>query len=182
MRGCVTNIHFNVQNLQDWHAQSCHYVCMHVCSLCLFVSSLLQILMHFKDPWLSDGISAISAACPYTKKGGKIKAALYCWKNIGLSALAKVNTMSSKNITVADILVLFRSDYCNSLFMALRKSGSRSHLKQNSAAQLLTGFSNTQIVASFHWISVCFRIFLHKISLITSKAEILNLKWGFSGA
>lgn len=65
---------------------------------------------------------------PIQKKGGKSKLHFIAGK-IGLSALAKVNTMSSKNITVADILVLFRSDYCNSLFMALRKSGSRSHLK-----------------------------------------------------
>ena len=66
-------------------------------------------------------------------------------------------------------------DYCNSLLSSIhQKSLSRLTLVQNSAARLQTGFNRCQpitpILASLHWLPVCFRIDF-KILLITFKAH-----------
>ena len=68
-----------------------------------------------------------------------------------------------------------RLAYCNSLLSSIhQKSLSCLQLVQNSAARLLTGFNRRQhitpILASLHWLPVCFRIDF-KILLITFKAH-----------
>ncbi len=67
-----------------------------------------------------------------------------------------------------------RLDYCNSLFTCLnQKPINRLQTVQNSAARLLTRSKRsdhiTPILASLHWLPVCFRIDL-KILLLTFKA------------
>ena len=76
---------------------------------------------------------------------------------------------------VIHALIFSRLDYCNSLLSGInQKSLSRLQLVQNSAARLLTGFNRhqhiTPILASLHWLPVCFRIDF-KILLITFKAR-----------
>ena len=76
---------------------------------------------------------------------------------------------------VIHAFIFSRLDDCNSLLSGInRKSLSCLQLVQNSAARLLTGFNRhqhiTPILASIHWLPVCFRIDF-KILLITFKAR-----------
>uniref|UniRef100_A0A672YDQ4 Reverse transcriptase domain-containing protein n=1 Tax=Sphaeramia orbicularis TaxID=375764 RepID=A0A672YDQ4_9TELE len=78
--------------------------------------------------------------------------------------------------TIIHSFIFSRLDYCNSLLSGIsQKSLSRLQLVQNAAARLLTGFSRhhhiTPILASLHWLPVCFRIDF-KILLITFKARM----------
>ena len=72
-------------------------------------------------------------------------------------------------------LILSRLDYCKSLLTGINhKSLSRLQLVKNSAARLLTGFNRwlhiTPVLASLHWLPVCFRIDFKNL-LITFKAR-----------
>ena len=56
-----------------------------------------------------------------------------------------------------------RLDYCNALYAGLDQSSlSRLQLVQNAAARLLTGTKKrdhiTPVLASLHWLPVCFRV------------------------
>ena len=76
--------------------------------------------------------------------------------------------------TLIHSFISSRLDYCNSLFTCLsQKTLKRLQTVQNSAARLLTRSTKydhiTPVLASLHWLPVCFRIDF-KILLITFKA------------
>lgn len=77
---------------------------------------------------------------------------------------------------VIHAFITSRLDYCNSLYVGLDQSSlHRLQLVQNAAARLLTGTKKrehiTPVLASLHWLPVCFRIDF-KILLLVFK--ILN--------
>uniref|UniRef100_A0AAQ6IB00 Reverse transcriptase domain-containing protein n=1 Tax=Anabas testudineus TaxID=64144 RepID=A0AAQ6IB00_ANATE len=100
-----------------------------------------------------------------------VQACFYHLRNI-----SKIRSILSFHDTevILHAFISSRLDYCNSLFTCLsQKSIYRLQIVQNSAARLLTRKRKydhiTPVLASLHWLPVCFRIDF-KILLITFKA------------
>ena len=100
-----------------------------------------------------------------------VQSCFYQLRNI--SKMRSILNLSDAE-TLLHSFISSRLDYCNSLFTCLsQKTLKRLQTVQNSAARLLTRSRKydhiTPVLASLHWLPVCFRIEFKSL-LITFKA------------